>query len=172
MVNPGKWVGISVGTLIAALGMWFGLFAIQSNRVTGLVVISVGIVMAMYALAAFSGVDDAGTVAFHSSLYAIVTASLMVIVFTATSSPSYIVAAPVLALGIGGVVGVPPVGSRYRMLTRGAAAVLVAIIAVTIYWVDHTVYALVAPLLPLPAIGVADRIFDRGEEIITETSDS
>jgi hypothetical protein len=37
--------------------------------------------------------------------------------------------------------------------------------------VDHTVYALVAPLLPLPAIGVADRIFDRGEEIIAETSD-
>jgi hypothetical protein len=55
-----------------------------------------------------------------------------------------------------------------RMLSRAAAVILVAIIAVAIYWVDATVYALVAPLLPLPAVGMADRIFDRGAAIVAE----
>jgi hypothetical protein len=79
-----------------------------------------------------------------------------------------VVASPVIALGVGGVVGVPPVGNRFRMLSRFAAVILVAIIAVAIYWVDHTVYAIVAPLLPLPAVGIADRIFDRGIAIVAE----
>lgn len=165
------WLGIIVGTLIATLAMWFGLFAIQSSRATGLTVISLGIIFAMYAMAAFSGVEEASTVAFHSSLYAMVTASLLVIVFTATDSPSYLVASPVLALGIGGVVGVPPVGNRLRMLTRFVAVVAVTIAVVTIYWVDHTVYAMVAPLLPLPAVGIADRIFEAGEKVVAEPND-
>ena len=165
------WLGIAVGTLVAALTIWFGLFAIQSSRVPGLVIISAGIIFALYAMAAFDGVEDAGTVAFHSSLYALVTASALVILFTATDSPSYVVAAPVLALGIGGAVGLPPVGSRLRMLSRSAAALLATIAAVAVYWVDPTVYAMVAPLLPLPAVGVADRIFDLGEKVVAETND-
>lgn len=167
-MKQSAWLGILVGTLVGALAVWFGLFAIGSSRTVGLIVISVGIVFAMYVMAAFSGVDDAATVAFHSSLYAIVAASTLLILFTVTGSPSYVVASPVIALGIGGVVGVPPVGNRMRMLSRAAAVILVAIIAVSIYWVDVTVYALVAPLLPLPAVGITDRIFDRGVAIVAE----
>jgi hypothetical protein len=170
-VKRSAWLGIGVGTVIASLAMWFGLFAIQSSRVTGLVVIFVGIIFAMYAMAAFSGVVDAGTVAFLSSLYALVTASALIIVFTATNSPSYVVAAPVLALGIGGAVGLPPAGSRLRTLSRSAAALLVTIAVVAVYWVDPTVYAMVAPLLPLPAVGVADRIFEAGEKVVAEPND-
>jgi hypothetical protein len=151
--------------------MWFGLFAIQSSRVTGLAIISVGMIFAMYAMAAFNGVEDAGTVAFHSSLYALVTASTLVIMFTVTDSPSYLVAAPVLALGIGGAVGLPPVGNRLRMLSRSVAVIVVTIVAVAVYWVDHTVYAMVAPLLPLPAVGIADRIFTAGEKVVAEPID-
>lgn len=162
------WLGIGAGTIIASLAMWFGLFAVESNRTVGLVVISMGIILAMYTMAALNGVDDAATVAFHSSLYAIVAASTLVIIFAVTGSPSYVVASPVVALGVGGVVGVPPVGDRLRMLSRSAAVILVAIIAVSIYWVDHTVYALVAPMLPLPAVGITDRIFDQGIAIIAE----
>ena len=162
------WLGIAVGTITASLATWFGLFAIESSRTVGLIVISVGIVFAMYVMAAFNGVDDAATVAFHSSLYAIVAASTLLILFTVTGSPSYVVASPVIALGVGGVVGIPPVGNRFRMLSRAAAVILVAIIAVSIYWVDVTVYALVAPLLPLPAVGIADRIFDKGEQVLAE----
>jgi hypothetical protein len=170
-VKRSAWLGIGVGTLIAALAMWFGLFAIQSSRVTGLAIIAVGIIFAMYAMAAFNGVEDAGTVAFHSSLYALVTASTLVIMFTVTDSPSYLVAAPVLALGIGGAVGVPPVGNRLRMLSRSVAVIVVTIVAVAVYWVDHTVYAMVAPLLPLPAVGIADRIFEAGEKVMAEPID-
>ena len=162
------WLGIAVGTITASLAIWFGLFAIESSRTVGLIVISVGIVFAMYVMAAFNGVDDAATVAFHSALYAIVAASTLLILFTVTGSPSYVVASPVIALGVGGVVGIPPVGNRFRMLSRAAAVILVAIIAVSIYWVDVTVYALVAPLLPLPAVGIADRIFDKGEQVLAE----
>jgi hypothetical protein len=167
-VKRSAWLGIVVGTLIAALALWFGLFAIQSSRVTGLVIIAFGIIFALYAMAAFNGVEDASTVAFHSSLYALVTASALVIMFTTTDSPSYLGAAPVLALGVGGVVGVPPVGSRLRMLSRSVAVALVTIAAVAVYWVDHTVYAMIAPLMALPAVGIADRVFDAGEKVVAE----
>ena len=165
------WLGIGVGTVVAAVALWFGLVSIQSNRSIGLVTISVGIVFAMYAMAAFNGVEDAGTVAFHSSLYAIVAASTLMIIFTATDSPSYVVASPVLALGVGGVVGIPPVGNPLRTLARAAAVVLVTIIAIAVYWVDHTVYAVIAPLIPLPAIGLADKIFDSSKRIVAEPTD-
>ncbi len=122
----------------------------------------------MYAMTIFNGVEDAATVAFHSALYAIVTATMLVILFTTTGSPSYLVAAPVLSLGIGGVVGVPPVGNRLRTLTRAIVVALVTFIAVTVYWVDHTVYALLAPLISLPAVGLADRIFEKGREVAAE----
>jgi hypothetical protein len=167
-VKRSAWLGIAAATLVAALAMWFGLFAMGSSRAVGLTVISVGIIFAMYVMAAFNGVEDAATVAFNSSLYSMVAASTLVIMFTISNSPSYAVAAPVVALGVGGVVGIPPVGNRYRMLSRAAAVILAAIIAVAVYWVDHTVYAIVAPLLPLPAVGIADRIFDRGIAIVAE----
>ena len=165
------WLGIGVGTLIAALALWFGLFAIQSNRTTGLAIISVGIIFAMYAMAAFNGVDDGATVAFHSSLYALVTATTLIVIFTTTDSPSYVVAAPVLALGAGGVVGVPPSGNPLRTLSRAIAVAVVTIIAIAVYWVDHTVYAIVAPLLPLPAVGLADKVFNRGKQEVAATND-
>ncbi len=170
-MKRGTWPGIGVGTLIAALALWFGLFAIQTNRTTGLVIISVGIIFAMYAMTAFSGVEDAGTVAFHSALYAIVTATTLVVLFTTTQSPSYIVAAPTLAIGVGGAIGLPPLGNVYRTLTRVVAVAVATVAVVFVYWVDHTVYALVAPLLVLPAVGLADRAFARGQAVVAETAD-
>ena len=167
-MKQSAWLGIGVGTLIAALGLWFGLFAIQSNRTTGLAIISVSIVFAMYAMTIFNGVEDASTVAFHSSLYAIVTATFLVILFTATGSPSYVVATPVLALGVGGVVGIPPTADRFRLLARSAGALAAAGIAVAVYWVDPTVYAVVAPLMPLPLVGLTDGFFDRVREAAAE----
>jgi hypothetical protein len=45
----------------------------------------------------------------------------------------------------------------------------VATVAVVfVYWVDHTVYALVAPLLALPAVGLADRAFAKGQAVVAE----
>jgi hypothetical protein len=164
-VKQSAWLGIAVGTLIAALGLWFGLFAIQSNLTIGLAIISVAIIFAMYAMTIFNGVEDASTVAFHSSLYAIVTATFMVILFTATDSPSYVVATPVLALGVGGVVGIPPTADRFRLLVRAAGALAATGIAVAVYWVDPTVYAIVAPLMPLPAVGLIDGFSDRVRDL-------
>ncbi len=165
------WPAVGVGTLIAALGMWFGLFAIQTNRVTGLAIISVAVIFSMYAMAAFSGADDPGTVGFRSSMYGIVTAFTLVVLFTVTDSPSYVIAAPIMAIGVGGAVGLPPQGSSFRTLVRVAAAALVTTVVVSVFWVDHTVYALVAPLVGLPAVGFADRLFDKGRSIVAETTD-
>lgn len=170
-MRPGIWPAIGVGTLIATLGMWFGLFAFQTSRATSLGIISVAIVFAMYGMVAFSGVDDPGTVSFHSALYGIVAASTLVVLSTVTDSPSYVIAAPVMAIGVGGAVGLPPHGNLYRTLVRVAAAVLVTTVVVSVFWVDYTVYALVAPLVALPAVGLADRLFDKGRSIVAETTD-
>ena len=170
-MKQSKWLGIGVGTLIAAIALWFGLIAVQSSRVTGLTVIAVGIVFAIYAMVMFSGVADGQTVAFNASLYAIVAASTLTIVFTATGSPSYLVAAPVFAVGVGGTVGLEPLGDTTRMLTRIVGVIVVCGIAVAVYWVDNTVYAIIAPLIPLPAVGIADRVFDRAKQVVAETTD-
>ncbi|RLE15697.1 MAG: hypothetical protein DRJ28_03420 [Actinobacteria bacterium] len=170
-MTRGTWPAIGVGTLIAALGLWFGLFAVQTSRMTGVAIISIGIIFAMYGMVAFSGVDDPGTVAFHSALYAIVTASMFVVLFTVTESPSYVVAAPTMAIGVGGAIGLPPEGNPFRTLTRVAGAALVTVIVVLVYWVDHTVFALIAPLVTLPSVGLADRMFDRGTAVVAEPTD-
>lgn len=167
-MKQSKWLGIGVGTLVASLAIWFGLFAVESNRITGLGVIAVGIIFAMYAMVVFSGAQEGQTVAFHASLYAIVTATTLMIIFTATDSPSYLVASPVLALGIGGAIGLPPDGEPLRTLARVAGVVAVALVAVAVYWVDHTVYAIIAPLMPLPAVGLADRLLDGARAVINE----
>ncbi|MFV1971720.1 MAG: hypothetical protein ACC683_12050, partial [Acidimicrobiia bacterium] len=167
-MKRGKWSGIGVGTLIASLGLWFGLLAIQTSRMTGLVIISAGIIFAMYAMAVFGGVENLGTVAFYSALYAIVTATTLVVIFTATQSPSYIVAAPTLAIGVGGAIGLPPRGNSLRTLARAVGAVLATVVVVLVYWVDPTVYAFIAPLLALPAVGLADRMFDRALAVVAE----
>jgi hypothetical protein len=170
-VKQSKWLGIGVGTLIAAIALWFGLFAIQSNRVTGLTIIAVGVVFAIYAMVIFSGVEDGQTVAFHSSLYAIVAASTLIVAFTVTESPSYLVVAPVVAIGVGGIVGLQPLGDSARTLARVGGVIVVSVIAVSVYWVDDTVYAIIAPLIPLPAVGLSDRIFDGGKRVMAEGSD-
>jgi len=54
------------------------------------------------------------------------------------------------------------------LLIRSAGAVAAAGIAVGVYWVDPTVYALVAPLMPLPAVGLIDGFSDRVREAAAE----
>lgn len=162
------WLGIGVGTLIASAGFWAGLFVLQSERTAGLAIVAIGIVFAVYGIAAFSGVEDASTVAFRAAMYALTVAITLVVVFQSNANTSYAVAAPILAIGVGGAFVVPPVGDTYRTGLRIASAALVTLIVVAIYRVDHTVYAFVAPLLPLVAVGLADKIFDRGRAIIAE----
>lgn len=167
-MTQSTWRGIGAGIFVASLGIWFGLFAVQTSSTIGLAAMAFGIVFAMYAMAFVDGVEDAASVAYRSALASLVTAGAFVIVFQATQSPSFLVAAPVFALGVGGALGLPPVGQSYRTASRVAAVGVATVIAVLVFWVDHAVYAFVAPLLPLPAVGIADRIFDRGKEILAE----
>lgn len=162
------WLGIGAGTLIAAVGLWAGLFVLQANRTTGLAIVAGGVVFAVYGIAAFSGVEDAWTTAFRAALYAMTVLIAVVMMFQAGAGPSYLVAAPVLAIGVGGAFVIPPVGDRFRLVGRIGAVGLVSVAAVSVYWVDHTVYALVAPLLPLPAVGLGDKIIVKGRRIIAE----
>lgn len=164
----GAWLGIGAGTLLVSIGLWVGLFVVQSDRTFGLATIGGGIVLGVYGIVAFSGVEDPSTVAFRASLYALTVAAALVVAFQVNEEASYAVAAPVVAVGVGGAFAIPPVGDTYRLATRIVAVGLVTIVVVAIYRVDHTVYALLAPLLPLPAVGLADRVIDRGREIIAE----
>lgn len=170
-MKRGKWVGIVVGTLIASGTFWLGLFTVETDPVTGLTIIAVGIIFAMYTQAVLAGVENIGTVAFHSALYAIVAGSTLVVLFSATRSPSYLVAAPTFAIAVGGAVGMPPVDQKSRTLLRFGAAGAVSFLVVAVYWVDLTVYAMIAPLVALPVIGLADRVFDRAVEVMDEDTE-
>lgn len=165
-----KWLGIVLGTLVSSAGFWIGLFAIERNRTTGLALIALGIVFGMYTMAVAAGVEDVSTVAFHAALYAMVSGSTLAVIFSTTGSPSFLVAAPTFAIAVGGATGLPPVGDRRRTLARLVAAGIVSFIVVAVYWVDITVYAMIAPILALPAVGLADRVYDAALGVIAESA--
>ena len=65
----------------------------------------------------------------------------------------------------------PPLDQKSRTLLRFGAAGAVSFLVVAVYWVDLTVYAMIAPLVALPVIGLADRVFDRAVEVLDEDTE-
>ena len=110
-------------------------------------------------------------VAFRASLIAIVLALGMLFAYQISGADFFVVAAPVVGAGAGLSHVVPPLGQTARTWLRLGFVMAVAAIASWIFGVDHTVYALVAPLLPLPAVLIADRAFDRAAEVVAESPD-
>jgi hypothetical protein len=55
-----------------------------------------------------------------------------------------------------------------RQLARATSLVVGSGIVWLVFTVDPTVYFLIVPLIPLPAIGFADRVFDRAVGVIGE----
>lgn len=166
-----RWLGITVGTLIVSLTLWFGFLAIPSNQIVGLTIVGVGFAFAMYAVAGFSGAQDPMATGFAAALIALLSGVAMAILFQSTSMPVFIVLAPIAAISLGGTRALAPTRDKQRNAVRIGVSVAVAIVLWLVFSVEPTAYGLVAPLLPLPALGVADRIFERGRQIVDEQTD-
>jgi len=170
-VTGNRWLGISVGTLLSSLALWFGFLAIPTNALVGFLIVGTGLAFAMYAVAGFSGAEDPMDAGFVAALTALIVLAALVVVFWVTTIRPLIVLAPVLAISFGGTRALAPTRSKRRNAARLAMSSAVALGLYLVFIVEPTAYGLMAPLLPLPALGVADRIFDRGKEIVDEQTD-
>ena len=162
------WLGIGVGTLNVAIGLWFAIFALSTSPVTALAIAAVAIVMASYAMAAYSGAVKIGDTAFKAAVLGLVAGGGMFGFFLATGNDVFIVTAPIVAVGTSGTYGLAPTGPVLRRAARLSSLVIGGAIVWLVFAVDPTVYGLIVPLIPLPAVGFADRVFDRAVGVIAE----
>ena len=161
-------IAISVGTLVAALAFWFSILAIPRGPVVGVLILGAGLAFAMYAVAGFSGSEDPMGTGFAAAITALFTAGTLAIFAQATGIRSILLLAPIVALSVGGTRALAPTKDQQRNLVRlGASAVVVGVL-VFLLSVEVTAFGLIAPLLPLPALGIADRFYDRGREVVDE----
>jgi len=80
----------------------------------------------------------------------------------------FVVLAPVLAVGVGGTWALAPTRSKQRNTARLGMLGVVAFGLYLVFKAEPTAFGLMAPLFPLPALGIADRLFDRGRDVINE----
>ena len=111
-----------MGTLVLVTTMWFGLLTGRTAPLMAAVIIGVGIVFAMYAVAGFSGQDDPFTAGFKGSLYAMVVGIGLLIAYRTTGNASFVLVAPVVAAGVGGSVALAPSNVRSQMRPRASSA--------------------------------------------------
>ncbi len=130
--------------------------------------IGVGLALTMYAVAGFSRLDDPFTTGFRAGLYALITGIGMLVAYQVTGNASFVVAAPVVSAGVGASFALVPIGEKGRGLARQAAAMVVAVAMTYLFRVDNVLYGILSPLVVLPALGVADRFFDRGKDVVAE----
>ncbi len=162
---------MGVGTLVWAVALWFGFLSLSSDRTVALVVIAIGLVFGQYAIAGFSGATDVMGTGFRASLIALGIGMGLLVAFELTDTDSFAVAAPVAAMGIGAAIALQPVRDRGRLVTRIAVVIIASGAVVVLYGVDHTVYGLIAPLVPVPVLPVADHLHARAVGIVAASSE-
>lgn len=173
-MTQSRWLAIAVGTLIVAMATWFGVLAARSdtdarsNLVMGLLIFGVGLAFAMYSVAGFSRADDPMGTGFVAAIVALITAATLAVFAQAVDVGAILVLSPVAAIGIGGTRALAPTKDKSRNLARLAAMAIVVLAMYFVSTVEITAYWLVAPLVPLPALGIADRLYDRGREVVAE----
>lgn len=154
--------------MVFAVSMWFGLLAVLGSDVVGMVVLGMGLAMTMYVVAGFSEAPDPLDVGFRAALVALITGGAMFVVYEATDSESFLVLGPLVAVIIGAAFALNPVGSRSRTLARLAAIVPVTLVGGFVYTVDPLIYGVLLPLTPLAAVGFAEYLYERGQQIVAE----
>ena len=171
-MKTGRWLAITVGTLIWSIALWFGLISLSANRTVAFATIALGMAFSLYAIAGFSGVADPATTGFRASLAAIGVATACLLLFWGTGIDTFAVVAPLAASGVGGALALGPAVDRVRFGFRVMALALVTAAITWVYTIDYTVYGLVAPLVVYPASGLGDRAHDRAQEVLAEQETS
>jgi hypothetical protein len=167
-VTQSRWLAIIVGTLIVAMAFWFAVLTIPSNLTVGLLIFGIGLAFAMYSVAGFSRADDPMGTGFAAALIALGTVTALALFGQTLGLAGVLVIAPVAGIGVGGTRALAPTGDKSRNGARLGATVVASGIAFFVFTVDVTAYGLVAPLLALPLLGIADRLYDRGREVVAE----
>ena len=160
---------IAVGTLMWAVSSWFGFLAISTAMATAVTIMGVGLAFAVYAVAGFSGAPDVAATGFRSALIAFGVAAVAIGAYVVTNVDGFVVAAPVVAVGVGCALALQPATDPANVMARLAVIALMAMISVWVYNVDPTVYGLVSPLMPLPALVVADTYYARVRAATSES---
>jgi len=160
---------IAVGTLVWAVSSWFGFLAFSTSSATAVTIMGVGLAFAIYAVAGFSGAPDVAATGFRSALIAFGVAGMALVAYMVTDIDGFVVAAPVVAVGVGCGLALQPASDQVNVVARLGVTVLVAIIAVWVYNVDPTVYGLVSPLMPLPALVIVDTYYARVRAATSES---
>lgn len=169
-MKASRWLAIIVATLVWTIGTWFGFISMSANRGTGIAIITVALIFALYALAGFSGAADIGTTGFRSSLIALGVIILLLFAFWGSGIEAFVVASPILGAGVGGAVALVPHNDGARFWARCAAVAVVAGVMVWVFGVDSGVYGFVMPLVTFGPLGVADAAYDRAREVVAETA--
>lgn len=167
-MTQGRWLAISVGTLIVAIAFWFAVLTASANLVVGLLIFGVGLAFAMYSVAGFSRARDPMGTGFAAAIIALIAASTIAIFAQAFDIRAILALSPVAAIGIGGTRALAPTGDRSRNLVRLSATAVAVAAMYFVFTVEITAYGLMAPLVALPALGIADRLYERGREVVEE----
>jgi len=159
-VSSRAWPAITVATAIATPGYWFASFALSGNVTVTMLVIAIISVLALFALVGISGAADPLSTATRSATYGIAVGAVLMLLFGVTGNGAVAVVVPIAILGVGGSAGLAPVGDPQRLAARSTGVALAALVVVGGMFFAPDAAALLAPVLALPAVGLADRAVD------------
>ncbi len=160
----GKQKAIMFGTAIAAAAFWASLLVGTASSFIGVVVFSIGVIVSMVAVAGYSRDDDRVQYGIRSAIAALFMGAVLFTLAGLTGSLTIGLLIPVAMLAVGGMWALPgmsdPQVTTMRLIVTGIGAALVIFAA----FFAEELWALFAPLVPLPGLGLADRLAERSKE--------
>lgn len=159
-----KLKAITLGTGIAAAAFWLSLFAGASKTTIGILILSVGVILSMLAVAGFSREEDHLEVGIRAAIAALAVGALLFLLAGVTGSLTMALLVPVAMLAVGGAIALPgdadPQQASMRIIVSGIGAAAVVFSG----FIAEELWALFAPLVPLPGLLLADRLAERSKE--------
>ncbi len=157
-------LAIGSGTAIAATGFWIGLFVLGKSVPLGVGILAAGAIMSLLAVAGFSRETDQLRIGVRSAIAGLSVGALLFLVAGITTSLTITLLVPAAILGVGGLGALPggddPQRSTMRIVVSGIAAAGVVFLGL----LAAELWALSAPLVPFPALALADRIWARSQD--------
>ena len=152
-------LAIGSGTAIAAAGFWIGLFMLGRSVPLGVGILAVGSIMSLLAVAGFSRETDQLRIGVRSAIAGLMVGALLFLVAGITSSTTMILLVPAAILGVGGAGALPGGNDPQRVAMRIIVSGIAAAGVVFLGLLAAELWGLFAPLVPFPALALADRIW-------------
>jgi len=163
-VSDARWMPTLIATAVGAAGFWFAAFVTGDQITLTLLVVAITSVIAIFIVVGFSGGDEPLDRAMRSSIIALGIGAFMMVIFGVSGNGAIALIVPVVILGVAGIVGLAPTGDPARFTARTMAVAAAVAVTVAIAFIDSSLAQFIAPLLPLPAVGLADRAVDQREQ--------